>query len=78
MTTNSVSTAFARIEQMRYLTGIIAGTKLKEGTPRNSSCVVYPAAYRIPEVVRGINAFLLGCRSVLPSCEVKVMWISTW
>jgi basic membrane lipoprotein Med (substrate-binding protein (PBP1-ABC) superfamily) len=30
------------------------------------------AAYPIPEVQRGINAFTLGCKSRFPGCVVKV------
>ncbi|HOE57465.1 MAG TPA: BMP family ABC transporter substrate-binding protein, partial [Bacillota bacterium] len=36
------------------------------------------AAYEIPEVVRGINAFTLGAQSVNPKVTVKVNWTHTW
>jgi len=36
------------------------------------------AAFPIPEVIRGINAFTLGVRSVNPTATVKVSWTSTW
>ena len=31
-----------------------------------------------PEVIRGINAFTLGVRSVNPAATVQVMWTNTW
>jgi hypothetical protein len=69
---------------MRYLTGLVAGDALAaptgslRGTPRNSNCVAYIAAYPIAEVQRGINAFTLGCRARFPECVVKVVWTGTW
>jgi basic membrane protein A len=36
------------------------------------------AAHPIPEVVRGINAFTQGVRSVNPKAKVKVIWTNTW
>ena len=63
---------------MRYLAGIVAGDALAapSGTPyataRGNTCVGYVAAYPIPEVQRGINAFALGCKSRYPGCIVKV------
>ena len=38
----------------------------------------YVAAWPIPEVVRGINAFTLGVKAVNPDAEVHVIWTSTW
>ncbi|CAN5676333.1 BMP family ABC transporter substrate-binding protein [soil metagenome] len=72
MTAENVSTAFGKIEEPRYVSGIIAGRK----TTANS--IGYVAAFPIPEVIRGINAFTLGVRSVNPEATVKVVWTSTW
>ncbi|MBA3777053.1 MAG: BMP family ABC transporter substrate-binding protein, partial [Betaproteobacteria bacterium] len=38
----------------------------------------YVAAFPIPEVVMGINAFTRGMRSVNPKAEVKVIWVNSW
>ena len=38
----------------------------------------YVAAFEIPEVVRGINAFTLGVQSVNPNAVVAVKWTHTW
>jgi hypothetical protein len=56
-----------KIEQPRYLSGIVAG-KMTE-----SNIIGYVAAFPIPEVIRGINAFTLGVRSVNPAAEVRVV-----
>lgn len=63
---------FGRIEQARYLSGIVAGLKTK------SNKIGYVAAMQIPEVIRGIDAFTLGVRSVNPNAVVNVKWTNTW
>lgn len=70
-TTNFVN-YFGKIEQARYLTGIAAGLKTK------ANKIGYAAAMPIPEVIRGINAFTLGVRSVNPDAVVNVKWTGTW
>ncbi|GAB4268848.1 BMP family ABC transporter substrate-binding protein [Thermincola ferriacetica] len=71
-TAKNVGTYFGRIYQARYLSGIAAGKTTKTNT------IGYVAAFPIPEVVRGINAFTLGVRSVNPNAKVKVVWTNTW
>lgn len=71
-TAPNVSTYFGRMYQPRYLSGIVAGAATK------SNLIGYVAAYPIPEVIRGINAFTLGVRKVNPNAKVKVVWIFTW
>lgn len=63
---------FGRIYQPRYLSGIVAGMKTE------TNKIGYVAAFPIPEVIRGINAFTLGVRSVNPDATVEVVWTSTW
>ena len=36
------------------------------------------AAFPIPEVLQGINAFTQGMRSVDPKAEVRVIWVNSW
>jgi basic membrane protein A len=43
-----------------------------------SNILGYIAPYPIPEVVRNMNAFALGARSVNPKVEVRPVWIITW
>ncbi|TFG82838.1 MAG: BMP family ABC transporter substrate-binding protein [Spirochaetales bacterium] len=71
-TSENMSTYFGRIYQARYLSGIVAGKMTK------SNIIGYPGAFPIPEVVRGINAFTLGARSVNPKVQVRVVWTNTW
>ena len=68
----NVATYSARFYEARYLTGIVAGKMTK------SSILGYVAAFPIPEVVQGIDAFTLGARSVNPKVEVRVIWTSSW
>jgi len=35
------------------------------------------AAFPIPEVLQGINAFAIGARSVNPKAQVRVVWVNT-
>jgi basic membrane protein A len=38
----------------------------------------YVAAFPIPEVLQGINAFMRGMKSVNPAAEMKVVWVNSW
>ncbi len=71
-TAANVSTVFGKIEEPRYVSGLVAGKMTK------SNKLGYVAAFPIPEVVRGINAFTLGVRKVNPNATVKVVWTNTW
>ena len=62
----------ARFYEGRYLTGIIAGKMTK------TNVLGYVAAFPIPEVLQGINAFARGARSVNPKAEVRVIWVNSW
>ncbi len=62
----------ARFYEGRYLTGIIAGKMTK------SNKLGYVAAFPIPEVLQGINAFIKGARSVNPDAELSVIWVNSW
>lgn len=71
-TADNVGTYFARDYQGRYLSGIVAGKNTKNNQ------IGYVAAFPIPEVIRGINAFTQGAKSVNPNVKVKVIWTNTW
>lgn len=68
----NMGTYFGKIEEPRYLSGIAAGMKTK------TNKIGYVAAFPIPEVIRGINAFTLGVKSVNPNATVEVTWTNTW
>jgi basic membrane protein A and related proteins len=71
-TADNASNIFGRIYQPRYLSGLVAGSATE------SNIIGYVAAFPIPEVIRGINAFTLGVREVNPDAEVRVVWTNTW
>lgn len=71
-TADNMSTLFGRMYQPRYLSGLVAGSMTE------SNVIGYVAAFPIPEVIRGINAFTLGVREVNPDAEVRVVWTNTW
>ncbi|PIE68973.1 MAG: BMP family ABC transporter substrate-binding protein [Deltaproteobacteria bacterium] len=69
---NNVGNYFGRMYQARYLSGIVAGSMT------HSNKIGYVAAFPIPEVIRGINAFTLGVQAVNPKAQVNVVWTKTW
>jgi len=70
-TADNVATYFGRMYQPRFLSGLVAGKATK------ANKIGYVAAFPIPEVVRGINAFTLGVRAANPAATVHVVWTST-
>ena len=68
----NVSTYLARFYEGRYLAGMVAGAMTRTNVGG------HVAAYPIPEVVRGINAFVLGMRSINPKATLKVIWVNSW
>lgn len=71
-TSENMGNYFGRIYQARYLTGLVAGKMTKKNV------IGYVAAFPIPEVIRGINAFALGVKKVNPKAKVHVVWTKTW
>lgn len=69
---DNVATANARHYEGRYLSGVAAGRMSKTGVAG------FVAGFPIPEVVQGVNAFVLGMRSVNPKAQVKVVWLHAW
>lgn len=68
----NVSTYSSKFYQGRYIQGQIAARESKTGVAG------YIASFPIPEVVRGINAFILGAQTVNPDFKLKVVWVNTW
>lgn len=68
----NVSTYSSRFYEGRYVIGQIAAKVSKSGTAG------YIASFPIPEVVRGINAFLLGAQTVNPDFKLKIIWVNSW
>ena len=62
----------ARFYEGRYIIGQIAAKQSEAGLAG------YIVSFPIPEVVMGINAFMLGAQSVNPDFKVKIVWVNTW
>lgn len=72
-----------KIYEGRYLSGIVAGMKLKElikeGKITPQQCKIgYVAAFPYAEVISGYTAFLLGVRSIVPEAVMTVRYTDTW
>ena len=70
-TSDNMGNYNARFYEGRYLSGIVAGAMTK------SNILGYVAAFPIPEVVQGINAFTRGAQSVNPDVSVRVIWVNS-
>jgi basic membrane protein A and related proteins len=68
----NVSTYNIRFYQARYVQGVIAGKLSKAGLAG------YVGSIPVPEVVQGINAFMLGMQSVNPKARLKFVLINSW
>ena len=69
--------------QGRYVSGIVAGMKIKqrinEGFLSSDDAKVgFVAAFPTSEVISGYTAFILGVRSVVPQAVMQVCYTRTW
>ena len=71
-TAANVVTYEARFYEGAYLLGVLAGRMSKTNT------LGFVGSFPIPEVIRNIDAFTLGARSVNPKIHTKVVWVDTW
>jgi basic membrane protein A len=72
VTAPNLGTYFGRIEDVRFLTGMVAGLKTK------TNRLGFVAAHPFSEAIIGLNAFTLGARLVNPQATVQVVWSGTW
>lgn len=85
--------AFTKVYESRYVSGVVAGMKLKElldnGTlsaetqPNSFDAngnvkIGYVGAFAYAEVVSGYTAFFLGVQSVVPNTVMEVMYTNSW
>jgi len=68
----SVGSFFGYIDECQYLDGVVAGHATKNRK------LGFVAAKPIPQVLRNINAFTLGARSVDPSITTTVIFTGDW
>jgi simple sugar transport system substrate-binding protein len=71
-TAPNVVTYETRFYEGAYLLGLLAGKITKSNT------LGFVGSFPIPEVIRNIDAFTLGARSVNPKVTIKVIWVDTW
>ncbi|OAI42289.1 ABC transporter substrate-binding protein [Planctomycetaceae bacterium SCGC AG-212-D15] len=69
---SNVGSYFGYIDECQYLSGIVAGHTTK------SKKLGFVAAKPIPQVLRNINAFALGARSVNPDVTCSVIFTGDW
>ena len=71
-TAPNVVTYQTRFYEGAYLLGVLAGRTTKSNT------LGFVGSFPIPEVIRNLDAFTLGARSVNPKIITKVIWVDTW
>jgi len=69
---DNLATYNARFYEGRYVLGQIAAEMSEVGVAG------YIGSFPIPEVIMGINAFMLGAQSVNPDFQVRIVWVNTW
>jgi basic membrane protein A len=65
-------TYWANIDEAQYVAGVMAGHMTK------SMKLGFVAAVPIPIILRGINSFTLGARSIVPSITTQVVYTGDW
>jgi len=68
----NVGSYFGYIDETQYIAGIVAAHTSKTGK------LGFIAAKPIPQVLRNINSFTLGARSIKPTVTVQVIFTGDW
>ena len=78
---DNLKNIFTNVYESRYVSGIVAGMKLKElmdaGTVTDPY-IGYVGAYPYAEVVSGYTAFFLGVQSIVPEAHMDVQYTGSW
>lgn len=69
---DNLATYNIRFYEGRYIQGVIAGKMSRAGV------VGYIGSVPIPEVIMGMNAFILGMRTINPNARIKQVFINSW
>ena len=80
---DNFSNYFDNIYEARYVSGVVAGMKLKEMIDNGEisaadAKIGYVGAYPYAEVISGFTAFFLGVRSEVPEATMKVLYTNSW
>jgi len=68
----NVGSYFGYIDEAQYVAGVVAGHMSKSGK------LGFVAAKPIPQVLRNINSFTLGARSIKPDIKTQVIFTGDW
>jgi len=78
---DNIGNIFPYTFQSRYVSGVVAGMKLKElmdaGTV-SDPYVGYVGAFPYAEVVSGYTGFFLGIKSIVPDVHMDVQYTNSW
>ena len=69
---NNVGSYFGYIDEAQYIAGVVAGHMSQSGK------LGFVAAKPIPQVLRNINSFTLGAKSVNPAATTQVIFTGDW
>jgi simple sugar transport system substrate-binding protein len=69
---NNIGIYFGFIDEVEYLSGMLAGFASRTGK------LGFVAAKPIPQVLRNINAFTMGARSINPKITTQVVFTGDW
>ncbi|MEM6253769.1 MAG: BMP family ABC transporter substrate-binding protein [Cyanobacteria bacterium P01_D01_bin.156] len=69
---NNVGSYFGYIDEAQYIAGVVAGHMSKDGN------LGFVAAKPIPQVLRNINSFTLGAKSINPAATTQVIFTGDW
>lgn len=69
---DNVSVYNSRFHEGRAVLGTISGMMSKSGT------LGYLGSYKVPEVVLGVNSFLLAAQKKNPDAKLKLVFIDSW
>ena len=78
---DTLKNIFPYTYESRYISGIVAGMKLKEMLDNGDATdpyVGYVGAFPYAEVVCGYTAFFLGIRSIVPDAHMDVQYTNSW
>ena len=69
---DNVATYNSKFHEGRAVLGTISGKMSKSGT------LGYLGSYKVPEVVLGVNSFLLSAQKQNPDAKLKLVFIDSW
>ena len=72
---------FTKVYESRYVSGVVAGLKLKEMMAADSTIVPkmgYVGAFTFAEVMSGYTSFYLGAKSIVPEVTMDVKFTGSW